>query len=376
MTILIDPEFRSLIPPLSPDELAGLTASLLAEGCRDALVVWQEQGILLDGHNRYAICQQHNLHFETVAISLADRNAALVWIIRNQFSRRNLLPFIRAELALKLKPLIAEMAKGNQRAAGGAIPVIQKSGEAIRTDKEIAKAAGVSHDTIHKAEIISKKAPESVKAKLRSGEASINAVYTTVVRAERESKRELRRTENAAKAAAAPDPLKAGAKFSTLLIDPPWDWGDEGDVNQMGRAKPDYATMPLADLLALPVADLADTDAHLYLWATNRSMPKAFELMAAWGFRYICLLTWPKPSIGMGNYFRGQTEHLLFGVRGSLALLRKDASTLLPQWNRGKGHSSKPLEIYPFIESCSPGPYIELFARNRRDGWAHWGADA
>ena len=129
--------------------------------------------------------------------------------------------------------------------------------------------------------------------------------------------------------------------------------------------------------MKLPVAELADEDCHLYLWITNRSLPKGFSLLDAWGFRYVTMLTWPKPSFGMGNYFRGQTEQVLFGVKGSQALKRKNASTLLPTWGRGPGgHSSKPMEFYEFVESCSPGPFVELFSRQQRDGWSTWGADA
>jgi N6-adenosine-specific RNA methylase IME4 len=169
---------------------------------------------------------------------------------------------------------------------------------------------------------------------------------------------------------------ESGAKFATIMIDPPWDWGDEGDQDQLGRARPDYATMSKEQLLALPLPDLADDDCHLYLWITNRSLPKGFELMDRWGFRYVTAITWAKPHFGMGNYFRGQTEHVLFGVKGSQPLKRKDVGTLF-QAARGKGgHSSKPPEFYDLVESCSPGPYLEMFSRSERDGWKTWGENA
>jgi N6-adenosine-specific RNA methylase IME4 len=89
------------------------------------------------------------------------------------------------------------------------------------------------------------------------------------------------------------------------------------------------------------------------------------------------MLTWGKKSFGLGNYFRGQSEHILFGVKGSQMLKRKDVGTMLPQWERGKGgHSSKPEEVYALIESCSPGPYLEMFSRTDRKNWTRWGADA
>lgn len=193
-------------------------------------------------------------------------------------------------------------------------------------------------------------------------------------RARLERRREAKRKANAEIVSKAVKADEIKGRFSCLLVDPPWDWGDEGDVNQLGRAKPDYATLGIGEIEKLPVGELADKDAHLYLWITNRSLPKGFGLLEAWGFRYVTMLTWPKPSFGMGNYFRGQTEHILFGVKGSLGLRRKDASTLLPEWKRGSGgHSSKPMEIYQFIESCSPGPYLEMFSRGERKNWVMWG---
>lgn len=196
-------------------------------------------------------------------------------------------------------------------------------------------------------------------------------------RQEKEAKREARREENRAIVQSVPalDALNT-AKFSTIVIDPPWDWGDEGDQDQLGRARPDYATMSFDQLLALPVGEKADVDCHLYLWITNRSLPKGFALLDAWGFRYITCLTWVKPHFGMGNYFRGQTEQILFGVKGSQPLRRKDAPTVFHAQRGPNGHSSKPIEFYSFVETCSPGPYLEVFSRNAQDGWVTWGQAA
>ena len=191
-------------------------------------------------------------------------------------------------------------------------------------------------------------------------------------RAEREAVREEERQENAVKVEKLATPLDAQGLFQTIVIDPPWDWGDEGDVNQFGRAKPDYHTMPIEEIAKLPVGRIADENCHLYLWVTNRSLPKAFGLMEAWGFRYVTCLTWVKPSYGMGNYFRGSTEQVLFGVKGSQMLKRHDVGTHF-EAPRGKMHSEKPEAFYKLVESCSYGPYIDIFGRNEREGWAVWG---
>lgn len=191
-------------------------------------------------------------------------------------------------------------------------------------------------------------------------------------RAEKETKQEERRTENAEKIAELATPLDACGLFQTIVIDPPWDWGDEGDVNQFGRAKPEYHTMPFDEIKNLPIRKIADENCHLYIWVTNRSLPKAFTLIDAWGFRYITCLTWCKPSIGMGNYFRGSTEQILFAVKGSQQLKRHDVGTYFNA-PRGNGHSAKPDEFYQLVESCSYAPFIDIFGRKERDGWSVWG---
>ena len=163
--------------------------------------------------------------------------------------------------------------------------------------------------------------------------------------------------------------------FSTIVVDPPWDWRDEGDVDQMGRGKPTYHTMTINELMAFPLGDKAAKDSHLYCWVTNRSMRKVFDLVDSWGFRFVTILTWNKPSFGMGNYFRGQTEHIVFAVRGQLPLRKKDVGTSF-NWPRRKGgrHSAKPSQFYDLTESCSPGPYLDIFSRyQHNDEWTTWG---
>lgn len=167
-------------------------------------------------------------------------------------------------------------------------------------------------------------------------------------------------------------PLPQDARFKTIVIDPPWDWRDQGAVDQFGRTKPDYATMRLSEIEVLPIPDLAEPNAHLYLWVTNYCLRDGLDLCDLWGFRYITLLTWCKPSIGVGNYFRVNTEHVIFGVRGSMPILRNDMGTHFTAPREGP-HSTKPTAFYEIVEACSPGPWLEMFARTIRPGWTQWG---
>ena len=178
MQLKIDEEFRSLIPPLTADEYQQLKENIMKDGCRDALVIWN--GTIIDGHNRYEICMENGIEFKTVDKQFSDRQEAIEWIILNQFGRRNLQNFVRAELALKLKPIIQKKAKENQIQSGGAVP--QKSAKPIETRNELAKAAGVSHDTIDKVEKILKKGtPEQIQRARQGGKGnSVNAIYQEI----------------------------------------------------------------------------------------------------------------------------------------------------------------------------------------------------
>jgi ParB-like chromosome segregation protein Spo0J len=173
----IDPEFQALIPPLSKEEDIGLEVNLKENGCRHPLVVWN--GLLLDGHHRWRICKRLGIRYDIVELKeCRTRNDAKIWIILNQFDRRNLSAAVRAKLALRLEPMIAARAKENQRLSEGAGggKGYQKSGN-LNTDRELAKRAGLSHDTIHKMRVIEEKAPAEVKEKVLRGETSINREY-------------------------------------------------------------------------------------------------------------------------------------------------------------------------------------------------------
>ncbi len=174
-------------------------------------------------------------------------------------------------------------------------------------------------------------------------------------------------------------------KFSTILADPPWQF-----TNRTGKIAPEhrrlnrYATMTLNEIKALPVADAVVEPAHCYLWVPNALLPEGLEVLKAWGFEYKSNIIWHKvrkdggpDGRGVGFYFRNTTEIVLFGVRGknarTLSAGRRQVNIIRTQ---KREHSRKPDELYEIIESCSPGPYLELFARGSRKGWKAWGNQA
>jgi len=160
-------------------------------------------------------------------------------------------------------------------------------------------------------------------------------------------------------------------RYSTLVADPPWRYEN---VATRGAAENHYPTMAVEEIAALPVSEWAAADSHLYLWTTNAFLPQAFGVMEAWGWTYRTTLVWAKPQMGLGNYFRVGTEHVLFGTRGELAT----RSRSLANWFEAPRirHSAKPETFYRLVETASPGPYLEMFARSSRPGWDRWGNEA
>jgi N6-adenosine-specific RNA methylase IME4 len=176
-------------------------------------------------------------------------------------------------------------------------------------------------------------------------------------------------------------PFHVRGPFGTILADPPWQF-----AHRTGKVSPEhgrlrrYRTMSLAEICAMPVATLAGDASHLYLWCPNALLPEGLQVLRAWGFAYKSNVVWHKirkdggpDGRGVGFYFRNVTELLLFGVRGRLRTLAPGRRQVNLLATRKQEHSKKPDEAYGLIEACSPGPYLELFARERRAGWTSWG---
>lgn len=192
----IDKELKALIPQLSKEEFEQLEKNILAEGQRDPIIVWpvDDDYIIVDGHNRFQIGLKHNPQTPCNYIEkhFNSKSEVIEWMIHNQLGRRNLSAYDRSILALRLKPMFEEKAKENILATQNnkMASAFQKSGKQVHTSKELAKVAGVSHDTIAKVQKIQEKAPEGVKEKIKSGEVSINQAYKDITQKEKQEKRQ------------------------------------------------------------------------------------------------------------------------------------------------------------------------------------------
>lgn len=161
----------------------------------------------------------------------------------------------------------------------------------------------------------------------------------------------------------------AGKQFGTIYADPPWKYG-----NQSTRASTDnhYGTMSVDDICEMPIKDLASDDAHLHLWTTNAFLFEAKRVMEAWGFEYRSVFVWVKPQMGIGNYWRVSHEYMLLGIRGNAKRFNERCHKSWAEFDRTK-HSAKPAAIRKIVEKVSPGPFLELFGRQRVAGWTVFG---
>lgn len=166
-------------------------------------------------------------------------------------------------------------------------------------------------------------------------------------------------------------------KYNVIYADPPWSYKNKNTGGTMkSGAESKYPTMTLDEICNLPIKDISEKDSVLFLWATVPLMPEAFQVLNAWGYNYKTMLTWRKVmSLGMGFWFRGQCEHLLLGVKGSVKAFRLQEPNFI-QSKVGK-HSEKPQEFRELIERATSNmeniKRIELFARSKSKGWDTWG---
>lgn len=387
-TLTIDAEFRTLIPALSKDERAQLEASVLAEGCRDALVVWQ--GILLDGHNRYEICTAHGIPFDTLDIDLPDRDAAITWIINNQLGRRNLTPeqasYLRGQRYNREKR--QDGGHGDQKSgdqndtpntAAKLANEYKVSEPTIKRDGQFAQAVDALGETLGeevKQEILSRDFNASKKEvqKLAREEPEVQRSTIEIMKADGVGITEAKRRAKGAQIAKREAVLPSG-KYRVLYADPPWSYGNtQPDYHPEQRDH--YPVMSLEELCAMPIKDIAMDNAVLFLWVTSPILEESFQLIKAWGFQYKASFVWDKVKHNMGHYNSVRHEFLLICTRGSCQPdVRKLFDSVVSE--ERTEHSRKPELFYKIIETLyTSGPYLELFARYKRDGWAAYGNES
>jgi N6-adenosine-specific RNA methylase IME4 len=366
MNIEINQEFKALIPPLSIEEYSQLEKNIIADGCREPLVVFNN--ILVDGHNRYEICTKHDLPFSILEKDFASESHAKEWMILNQFGRRNLINYQRSVLALELESVFSERAKEQQIRKPESVIQISEEQKPIVAIKEVAKVANVSHDTIAKVKKIQSTATQEVKDKLKSGEVSINQAYKDIKKVEAR----VERVNKIVEISQGNQTLEGIGKFPVIYADPPWRYEFAETENR--EIENHYPTMTIDDICAMDISEISTDDSVLFMWATSPKLEEALRVINAWGFTYVTCAIWDKEKIGMGYYFRQQHELLLVAKKGNIpAPIPAARVKSVLSYKRGE-HSSKPEEFYSIIEDMYPEyKKLELFCRTPRDGWSVWG---
>ena len=381
-TLRIDPELRALIPPLTEEEKRLLEESIVSEGCRDPLVVWGD--VLIDGHNRYDICTRRDVPFRVVQREFADKHEAKDWIIRNQLGRRNLTPEQRAYL-------IGKQYEERKRSVGRPAKFRQSDGIS-ETAEAIAAENKVAPRTVERAaqfaravDTIAANVGEEVREKILSREAPLTAKdVQKVARLEPEKQKAIIEKVLSGEAKSVVDARRLvkketvkevappSGKYRVIYADPPWSYGNKL-VDGYGAAENHYPTMTIEELCALPVKDLAEDNAVLFLWVTSPLLEECFEVIRAWGFKYKASFVWDKLRKNFGYYNGVRHEFLLVCTRGSCT---PDVPKLFDsvQSIERTEHSRKPEEFRQIIDTLYPhGKRIELFARRPAPGWEVWG---
>ena len=367
--MIIDKEFRSLIPSLEKDEYDLLKSSIKNEGVREKLILWN--GILIDGHNRKEIADGLKIKYKTKERKFKDRDEVIIWIINNQLGRRNISKYDRTRLAIKKEDILKPDAEKRMRVGKKLTDPVQKSAQGKVRDK-VAKEAKVSHDTVAKVKYIEENADEKQKKDLSSQRFSINKIYTELKKAENRKR--------IAKSFKEPQLPKSKKKYNIIYADPPWSFKHYSDKGK-GRS-PDnyYKCQNLQDIKNLPIKDLAADNCILFMWITYPFLKKSFEVLEAWGFEYKTVgFTWVKKNKksnswfwGMGYWTRSNAEICIIATKGKIT--RQSSSVHQIIETPIEEHSKKPdIVREKIVELVGKLPRIELFARNKTKGWDSWG---
>ena len=376
----INPELKSLIPPLTAEEFKQLETNVLAEGIREPIITWQ--GTIVDGHNRYELAQMYDLPFKVKEMAFASMEDCKEWMIRNQFGRRNLSNYQRSVLALELESVFKAKAKENLSKAGQSyspkegLQISAKVAEQIDTRQELAKVANVSHDTIAKVKVIEAKANEDVKAKLSTGEVSINQVYQDIRKEEKKAEM-LKKIQQQKVEIEISDNIKNGDSLEILeslqdgcidivLTDPPYGISyvsnrsiyDETITKRGLLNDGKDEAFELLDKTCEILSRKAAENSHLYFfcsWAVFSS----FEAIISKYFTIKTPIVWDKGNKGSGdleNDWGNQTEIVIFCVKGKkLVNTRRGNLLFVPRIHTTKmvHPTQKPTELLKMLLEVS-----------------------
>lgn len=411
--LVIDAEFESLIPPMMADERELLRVSIERDGLRDPLVAWNcHPPVLLDGHNRYRIMQAQGGSTMTTRLAgmvkylaFADRDTAKAWIIDNQLGRRNLADIDKAALVEAKHAILAKRAKERMLAElknQNVVPKNFSEREKGEVRNQLAAEIGVSGPTYDNLRKVNQQGAPELRQAVREGKIGASTAATLaelpeqeqaavvasadkkiilaaakeIKKKDREQKIEARIQRSAEVGEAAPLPQK---KYRIVYADPPWNYNDKCDAGavQSGGCEKYYPSMSIGELCALPVRDMVEQNAVLFLWVTSPLLFECLPVIQAWGFAYKASFVWDKVKHNMGHYNSVRHELLLICTRGSCLPDSKNLIDSVQSIERTE-HSRKPDAFREIIDQLyTAGRRIELFRRGvAPSGWDAWGNEA
>lgn len=353
MELIINPEYDKLVPNLSKLDYKNLYNSIKENGLWIPILC-NPEGKILDGHHRYDICQELGIKTKHAIRIFDNKLLEKKFVIECNLHRRHLTDPQKFLLGEQLEPIEKELSKLEQGKRTDLTLVPNETNVSANDNKttaKVAKAVGLSRTTYERMRDIKKNIPE-VWEDVLSGKTSVAHAHTKLNTEQRHSKMSELPTE----------------KFNVILADPPWKY----DVFLRGTPERHYDVMELEDIgkLDIPAAD----DCILFLWVTSPKITDAIDLLNLWNFEYKTQFVWIKDKIGTGYYCRGQHEILFIAKKGNPPVPKeKDRFSSVIYADRTQ-HSKKPEIVYEIIERMYPAAkYLELFARNNREGWTSWG---
>lgn len=346
----------AVFPMLPEDELQSLADDIGRYGLLSPIAL--HEGLILDGRNRQAACQLAGIEPDYFQWSGED---PIAYVVSCNLQRRQMTASQRAMSALSMLPLLEAQARDRQGTRGDIAAIVPQSDGRARD--HAAALFHVGGHYVSDAKMLSDARPD-LAAEVLAGPLTIPEALRTMKRDANELDREAiqrQRSEHPT------------GRYQTIVIDPPWPMQKiERDErpNQVGFQ---YPTMDEEALRVFELPDFAEGDCHLYLWVTHKFMPMGLRLCEHWGFRYQCLLTWVK-NVGFTPFsFMYSTEHVIFARKGSLPL--RELGRRLDFTAKVREHSRKPDEFYDLVRDVSPGPRIDVFSREKRDGFDQYGKE-
>ena len=355
--ITINEEYEKLVPALPKEEYDQLKSSIRTNGLYLPIII-NQKGIVLDGHHRHKICHELNIEGKYKVKKFDNKTDEIIFVGECNLQRRHLVPLQRIQLVEKLRPYYEKRSKQNKIDSGkihgkGQEKVRPKLAKPMDVREELSKKANVSHGTYDKGlKILSSDNQKLIQDTL-SGDKKIDSSFKLINMKEKNLK---------------PQDLPTD-KFDLIYIDPPW---ESVSGNVRGASESHYNTMGTDEIseMKLPMHD----NCVVFLWTINSLMIETVELLKSWGLQYRSKIIWDKEIQGTGYWVRTQHEELWICTKGKVPVPDPGIVARSVYKEKRTSHSKKPEYFYGLIESYYPvRKKLEMFARNKRDGWNSWG---